>query len=144
MIATILLISFAVAVGVVVMNFGRAQVELEAQCPVDIGLRLAEIGGEKELCYDSVKKDITFTIENGVNVKVDGLIVNIIGSNEAKTTELNAAIMPKLSNFLGHITYDSSVSGEIRQVKVTPKITLYDEEQICLEKALIVENIKSC
>ena len=47
-IATLLLISFAVALGVVIMNFGRAQVELEAQCAIEIGLDLAEVEGEKE------------------------------------------------------------------------------------------------
>ena len=68
LIATLLLISFAVAVGVVIMNFGRAQVELEAQCAIDIGLRLAKIGGSQDICYDSTKKniklgDILFTVK---------------------------------------------------------------------------------
>ncbi|HIJ11454.1 TPA: hypothetical protein HA278_05345 [Candidatus Woesearchaeota archaeon] len=144
LIATLLLLSFATALGVVVMNFGSAQVELEAQCPIDIGLKLATIGGQPEFCYNAAKKDIAFTIENGVNIKVEGIIVNVIGSQEAKTFTVNQAKMDKLGNYLGHIQYDSSVSGEIRQVKITPKVVMYDEEQICLEKALIVENVRKC
>ena len=48
-IATLVLISFAVVIGVVVMNFGRAQVQLESKCAADIGLIFSEIGGEKQI-----------------------------------------------------------------------------------------------
>jgi flagellin-like protein len=143
-IATLLLISFAVAIGVVIMNFGRAQVELEAQCAIDAGMKLANIGGEKEICYDAGSKTVKFTIENGVNIKVEGLIFNVIGTEKAETYELNNAQMGKAGNYLGSVSYDSSVSGEIRQIKISPKVILFDEEQICVEKALIVESVKKC
>ena len=38
------------------MNFGQAQVELEAKCPINIGLKLSKISGEKQFCYDADKK----------------------------------------------------------------------------------------
>jgi hypothetical protein len=144
LIATLLLLSFATALGVVIMSFGSAQVEQEAQCPIDIDLKLATIGGKEQVCYNAAKRDLSFTVENGVNIKVQGLIVNVIGSKDAKTFTLNQAKMGKLGNYLGHIQYDSSVSGAIQQVKITPKVVMYDEEQICPEKALIVENVRKC
>ncbi|MBU0457354.1 MAG: hypothetical protein ABH824_04970 [Nanoarchaeota archaeon] len=142
--ATFLLISFAVALGVVIMNFGRAQVELEAQCPVDIGLKFSVIGGNEEVCYDNTQKDLSFTIENGININVEGLIVNIIGTQKAETFEINEAKMGRAAVYLGHVNYDSSEVGEIRQIKISPKIMLQDEEQVCVDKALIIEEIKSC
>ena len=144
LIATLLLISFAVALGVVIMSFGRAQVELEAQCPINIGMKLSQISGENQLCYDSGAKELRFTLENGVNIKVEGLIFNIIGSIQAESFELNEAKIGKAGNYLGKISYDSAKSGEIRQIKVSPKIILYDEEQICVDKALVIEEIKAC
>ena len=144
LVATLLLISFAVALGVVIMNFGRAQVELEAQCPINVGLKLAQISNTDEICYDQTKKDISFTLENGVNIKVEGLIVNIIGSQKADSFELNEAKINKAGNYLGHVKYDTTTGGEIRQIKITPKVILYDEEQICIEKALVIENVKAC
>ena len=144
LVATLLLISFAISLGVVVMNFGRAQVELQAQCPINIGLKLAMIGGENQVCYDTAKKALSFTAENGVNIKVSGLIVNIIGSQEAQTFELNDAKITKAGTYIGHVNYDSVKSGEIRQLKITPKIVLYDAEEICVEKALIVEKVVGC
>ncbi|MDP3990244.1 MAG: hypothetical protein Q8Q01_03495 [archaeon] len=142
--ATVLLLSFAVAIGVVVMNFGRAQVEESAECPVDIGLKLAEISGQKQLCYNAGSKQVKFTIENGVNTEVKGIIVNIIGAQEAKSFDIPSASMIKLGNYLGNVNYDSGISGDIKQVKITPKVVLYDQEQICVEQALVVENLKGC
>lgn len=141
--ATLLLISFAVAVGVVVMNFGRAQVESEAECPVNIDLEFSVISGSEQLCYDSGKKVLSFTIENGVNTDINGLVVNVIGTEKAETFEVNSKIV-KAGVHLDHVNYDTSVSGEIRQVKISPKVTLYDSEEVCVDQALVIENVKSC
>ena len=143
LIATLLLISFAVALGIVIMSFGRAQVELEAQCPINIGLKISNIGGQDQFCYSVATKEIKFTLENGVNIKVEGLIFNVIGANQAESSEINALII-KAGTFLGKVKYDASKSGKIRQVKITPKVNLYDEEQICTDKALVVENVRKC
>mgnify|MGYP001615895057 CR=1 FL=1 len=142
--ATFLLISFAVAIGVVVMNFGRAQVEQQAECAIDINLKFSKISNQDQICYDASKKDITFTIENGINIKVDGLILNTIGSQKADSLELNDAKIGKAGVYLGHMKYDKAVSGDMKQLKITPKVTMYDQEQICTEKALVVENLRAC
>jgi hypothetical protein len=134
---TFLLISFAVALGVVVMNLGRAQVEDVAECPINIDLQFANIGGKDDICFDG--GTIKFTVENGVNTAVSGLIVNVIGAEKAETYRLPANIA-KAGTYLGKVSF----SGTIRQVKITPKVVLFDEEQICTEKALIIENVPDC
>ncbi|MEK6846482.1 MAG: hypothetical protein AABY26_07000, partial [Nanoarchaeota archaeon] len=131
-------------VGVVVMNFGRAEVEDQAQCAIDIGLKLAQIGGQEQLCYDAGKKALSFTLENGVNIKVEGLIVNIIGTQKAETSEMNEAKMTKAGTYLGQVNYDSALGGEIRQVKISPRVLLYDQEQVCVEQALVKEQVRNC
>src|SRR3989338_2831765 len=137
-----LLISLAGAVGVVVMNLGRAEVEDAAQCPVDIGLKFAQISGLDQICFDSSKREVRFTVENGVNIKVEGLIVNIIGASDAKTQDLTQAKIIKVGKFLGKIPYDAATLGKPMQIKITPKVLLYDQEQICQENTLIAENIR--
>ncbi len=144
LIATMLLLSFAVSVGVVVMNFGRAQVELQAECPINIGLKFAQIKDKEDICYNEQKKEIKFTLENGVNIKVEGVLVNIVGEEEAKTTELNEAKIPKAGTYIGKVPWDGKTSGGIRQLKITPKIILYDAEQICVEKSLLPEKVGPC
>jgi flagellin-like protein len=142
LIATLLLLSFAVALGVVIMQFGRAQVELEAQCPIEIGLRFAEISGKTDVCFDGTQ--VRYTVENGVNIDVSGLIVNVIGTEKAETFEDNAATMKKAGTYVGKMTYNKAIAGEIRQVKIAPKVMMFEEEQICQEKSLIIEDIPPC
>lgn len=139
--ASVLLISFAVAVGVAVMNFGKAQVKEEATCPIAIGVKFAIIGGEEQVCFDSASKELKFTIENGVNVAVSGLVVNVIGTDKAETFEVNDATITKAGTYLGTVNFQG---GEIRQVKISPKIKLDIEELICQEQALVAESIRRC
>ena len=139
--ASVLLISFAVAVGVAVMNFGKAQVEENATCPLEIGIKFAVIGGEEQVCFDSASKDLKFTLENGVNVGVSGLVVNVIGSDKAETFEVNEVAITKAGTNLGKVNFQG---GEIRQVKISPKIRLDTEELICQEQALVAESIRGC
>lgn len=139
--ASVLLISFAVAVGVAVMNFGKAQVEDNATCPVSIGVKFAVIGGEEQVCFDSASKELKFTLENGVNVPVNGLVVNVIGTNKAETFEITDAPIAKAGTYLGKVNFQG---GEIRQVKISPKIKLDANELICQEQALVAEKIRGC
>lgn len=144
MMAAFVLISFAIAVGVVVMNLGRAEVEDSAQCPIDIGLKFSEIAGKEQFCYDTAKKEVYFILENGINVKVEGLVVNIIGKEKSDSFEQNEAKLGKAGTYVVHQPYDRAVNGEVLQVKVVPKVVLYDEEQICTEQTLVKEGIGNC
>ncbi|MEK6846388.1 MAG: hypothetical protein AABY26_06515 [Nanoarchaeota archaeon] len=144
LIATFLLISFAVALGVVIMNFGRAEVEAGAQCPMNLEMRLLQISGEEQLCYDAAKKELLFTVENGINMNVEGVMVSVVGSQQSQNFEFNQAKMGKAGTYVGHISYDTSVSGGIKQVKISPKLILQEQEQVCADQAVIVEQIKAC
>lgn len=142
--ATFLLISFAVALGVVIMNFGRAQVEEVAQCSIEIGLRFSVVGGEEQFCLERGKNELFFSVENGANIRVEGLVVNIIGTKQAKSYDLGDAKIEKAGVFLKYVPYEAAEIGEIRQVKIVPKVNMYDEELVCLEKAIVLEKVRDC
>ena len=144
LVATLLLISFAVALGVVIMNFGRAQVDLESHCTIDINLEFSEIAGEREVCFDSEKNDLYFVIENGINIDVGKLKVNIIGEKRAESYDLEEAQILKAGTYLTHLGYNEELSGGIKQLKIIPVIDMFEEEEICSEKALVIEDIKAC
>ncbi len=143
-IATILLISFAAATSVVVMNLGSAQVEEEAECPVEVGLSFAQIKDADHICFDAAKKELAFTIKNGKNSKVEGLLVNIIGEDGSQSEELAEVVVPKAGTYRGKIAYDLEANGAVVQVEIVPTIVPYDEPQICTEQALIVEEVGEC
>jgi hypothetical protein len=144
LVATLLLIAFAVAIGVVIMTFGKAQVELEAECSINIGLKFAKIAGQEQFCYDQTKKELFLTVENGVNIPVEELVVNIIGSNKAVTHELKDAKISKAGTYLKRIPYNINDVGTLRQIKIIPKIEMYEEIVICQEKAIILEKVRNC
>ncbi len=140
---TFLLVSLAVAVGVGIMNFGQAAAEEEAQCPVKVGMKAAVIAGQDQLCYNAAKKQLSFVLENGVNIAVTGAIVSIVGEQKAETFELEAK-MSKAGSYVGNVAYDTAVSGNIRQVKISPQISVQEEDLVCSEEALVVEEVRSC
>ncbi len=144
LVATLLLIAFAVALGVVIMNFGRAQVELEAQCTIDVGLKFSMVGGEEQFCLDRGGEQLFFVVENGPNINVEGLTVNIIGTKKAVTYDLEDAKIEKAGAFLKYVPYDVEGIGELRQMKIVPKVVMYDEELICQEKAIVLERVRDC
>ncbi len=144
LVATLLLITFAVSIGFLFMSFGRAQVDLEATCTIDIGMDFLEIGGQKQICMNRIKNDLTFTVQNGANIAVDGVMVNVIGTERAESFDLNDAKMPKAGSYVTHLGYNEELSGEIRQLKIIPKVVLFDTQEVCIEQALVVENVPNC
>ena len=141
---TLLLVSFAVAVGVGVMNFGSAQVEDTAECATEIGLKFSVVSGVEQVCYDAAKKDFSFTVENGAKINVKGIVVNVIGATKAQSFDLTDAEITKGGVYLGHVNYDSAVNGEIKQLKIVPKVVPFDQEEVCTEQAIVLESVKNC
>ena len=140
----LLLVSFAVAVSVVVLNLGQAKTEDSASCPTQIALVFAKIAGKEQVCLNAASKELKFTVENGVNVKVEGLIINVIGSQKAESKEFSDAKMGRAGNYLGTMTYDKTVSGDIKQLKVTPLVIFSEKEQVCTDQALVIEQVGEC
>ena len=138
------LVSFAIAVASGVTNFAKAEVEDQASCAIDINMKLAIIGGKEEVCFNQATKEVKFTIENGVNIKVEGLVVNIIGTKSSESKEMNDAKIIKAGNYFGNLGYNFEGVGEIRQIKFIPKVIFSETEEVCAEKALVVDNIRNC
>ena len=60
------------------------------------------------------------------------------------THELDDAKIEKAGAFMRYVPYNAEEIGELRQIKIVPKITLYDEELICQEKAIVLEKVRDC
>src|SRR3989338_2966243 len=77
LIATVLLIAFAVALGAVIINWGRGFVQertsdvekttkIETGCALDVQLKVSEIDGTPQLCYggSGTSGQVNFTLDN--------------------------------------------------------------------------------
>ena len=144
LIATSMLIVLAVGLGVVVMNFGRAQIEIAAQCAVDIGLQITQLNKKPQVCFAREKNELFFIAENGRQIPVESLKLRIIGQKSVLNQDVPESSMERLGTVLKYIPYDLAAYGEIRQVRFTPEVTLYDEKILCSEQAIIMEDIRDC
>ena len=143
LVATIFLIILAVALGVVVMNFGRAQIEEAAQCPVNIGLKFVELNNQKQICQDKTNNQIYFIVENGKNIEIESMRIRAIGSNAILVTDVSDRV-ERLGTLLKYLDFEYSKYGDLKQVKLTPKVSLYGQEEFCEEQSIVLENVREC
>jgi flagellin-like protein len=137
-IATILLIAFAVALGAMIMNWSSNLVKggmLEDQCAqVDVRLRTP-------LCYqnNAVKVD---TINTG-DVKIAGLILRLessqVGTQETlipgSEMEQDAVLTKNIPSIRPEGQY---------AVSLIPKVTVHDEAQACKQPIKTTGNLSAC
>jgi len=161
LIATVLLIAFTVALGAVVMNWGRSYVEetaafsrekstTEIKCSTDVRLEFLKIRGINQVCYNETTTGVlNFTIENTGTLDIYGLQVNIIGDLSINTTEINLEnnTIKRAQIYKGNVSYPISGTddvGTIQQVKIVPKTKIEGNIIACPTNALIEEDVKKC
>jgi len=138
LISTILLLSFAVLLGIIVMNWGKTTIagQQESKSCEQSSLGLIEINEVAEICYKSDK--LKFTVENQGQIKISGFTISVLGETGIHQFELEQNMD------IGEIdevttSYDSSV-GSIRKIKIVPKISGY----ICPKNGVEIDRVALC
>ena len=149
LIATVLLISFAVALGSVVLNWGR---NLDIAKPGDVcagvSIKIRNIG-DSQVCYFAAGQNgyINFIIDNNGNKDVDGLGIWITGEKGTKLLDFNEFSIKK-SEFLDikddSVKYDSNIDGIIKNIQFFPKIKTDNSIEICARNSVKADNIGAC
>lgn len=150
LIATVLLIAFAVALGAVVMNWGRSYVQdtmtsvqqksdLERQCSSDVSIEIQEIAGRPQICYGGGGVDgyVKFMVTNKGTINIDGLRIEIIGISDIQSNaSLNGTSMAISATKRKNVSYDYTVFGEIQLIKITPLVTIAGRNTSCSGRAI--------
>jgi len=142
--ATFLLLSFAVTIGLLVMNFARAQVVLEAECTQNIELAWMQFDGLDDICYDTNTQEILFGVENGVQIEVERLQATAVGRKAAQSYEVPTSKIIRAGSFVGTLSYNEDESGILRQVKIIPIVLSAGQEHFCTEQALSITSVPEC
>ena len=152
LIATIVLIAFAVALGAVVMNIGKTiSPEIHGgDGPVDCStvkkLAILEVNGNQKICFADrgAESYIDFTISNSAPINIEDIHITIFGSEEVfnKETILTNPMKGGEGKRI-KIKYDPSYFGSIEQVSITPKITDSRANE-CHKQGITLENIQPC
>jgi len=147
LIATILLIAFAVALGAVVMSWGKSvDFSVEGQASekcARVGLSVEKINGVPQIFYGGIENNgfIKFTIENNGNEDIEGIIVWVVGEKNTNTIDLEKSSIKVGYPLIKEIKHDFSRYGEIKKLKFIPKIKVGDSVITCAKNSLEEEKI---
>ncbi len=149
LIATILLIAFAVALGSVVMNWGlnlNLGKSTDVCRNVEIKIRNIDVA---EACYGGFGQNgyINFIIDNTGAADINGLAIWIIGDQGTRLFDFDNILIKKDSLYDKkdkEVSYDFTKYGNIKQVQFIPKIKTEQAIEICPKNAIKVEKIGVC
>lgn len=134
LIATVLLIAFAVSLGAVIMNLG---INLASPCD-SAQIKFFENRGEPKVCYNAQTNTIEVTITN-IGADIKGFRVSAVGDVASE------------QDFLDELTADSTKVGRVSHtgtrvdvVTVFPIIVQGSEFSVCRESQITVDSIPSC
>ena len=156
-IATVLLIFFAISLGAIVMNWGSSYAELqhdidkkkeEAKIKCNKLVNLVALNNEKNnFCTIPTKKIIKFKLKNAGKIPVDGIRVILIGGKNFETEffdDNSLKLLPNKEKIISK-SYDYDRLGKIAQMDIVPKIDLKHEGKLftCPQK-IEISNIPNC
>src|SRR3989338_1350441 len=127
LIATVLLISFAVALGSVVLNWGRnLDISRPGYACSGVAIKMRNIA-DAEVCYAGSGSGtyINFVIDNIGSTGIDGLWIWITGEKGTKLLDINDISIKKgqlLDIKDKSIVYDSETYGTIKNIQFFPKV----------------------
>ncbi len=135
---TFFLLAFAIIIGIIIMNF-NTNVEVDESCNVDLGLSLAVINDEEDICFDSEQNEVKFTLQNGVQEPISRIDI-IINQDEDKVIVLDDLNIALATNYVGRIKATIPVDS----IKFTPYFKLDGKEVSCSYRSLVAKRIPPC
>ena len=149
LIATILLIAFAVALGSVIMNWGlNFNIGKENDICGKVGIKIRSLDAA-EVCYSGlgVNGYINFILDNIGSSDVNGLSIWIIGEKGTRLFDLDRITLKKGVLFDKRdmdVSYDFNVYGKIREVQFIPKVQSSKGQEVCTTSAVKTQKIGIC
>ena len=148
LIATILLIAFAVALGSVIMNWGLS-LSLASDDPCQqVMLEIKQLA-DGELCYGSRGGEgyLNFALENRGSADIAGISVWITGQKKTELIDLNGISIPRRAIYEksgSETLFDFSTLGNLDSVQFIPKIMVDGKMHTCTKQAIQPKNIRFC
>jgi len=147
LIATILLIAFAVALGAVIMSWGRnisfpVKEQVNENC-VKVSIAIEKINNIPQVFYGGTEKNgfVKFTIENDGEKDIEGIIIWIIGEKNTSTIDIGQSSIKVGYPLIKRASYDFNKYGKIKKIKFIPKINVLGAIMVCARNSLGEEEI---
>lgn len=139
LIATILLIAFAVALGSLVYSYIIVFQGGTGACTNWVSIDSAVKTADGELAYQIEGGQIVIDIRNSGNTEVSALIITYVGTEDSIEVETTRGIGVGRSHRFRQ-DYDRATLGTILSIIVTPLYVRTQEELICNEASIEIRN----
>jgi len=140
LIATVLLIAFAVSIGTMIMNWGKDAVAV-GDC-TETKLEVQMFSEKPVFCYDTLNTKINVMIKNVGSTDVNRLKMRVI-TPDFSTEDRDLTDSAIKSGDIKTKNIDYVHSGKFR-VEIIPVISVGGKERICSDKYIYIDDIGSC
>lgn len=139
LIATVLLIAFAVSLGAVLLTYMTSLGECGG-----VSIEIPTLEETSQICYNSNTNKLDFTLENSGREDIEYLKLTLTGALNVDNLDVDHTI-PHAETEKISIDYKFLYLGKLQQVKIIPVVIEDNEEVVCpTEKTLTVEGIPEC
>ena len=141
LLSTIILIGFAIALGGIVMSWGRAGYVEESQVGEcgQTSLSLVDYGENRGICTEGGK--LYFTMQNDGEIELDGIKVSLLSIRDMHSTVVEERMVPA-DVVRSELEYPDI--GKIEKVIFTPRFTYLEKEKLCPKNGFSVEDVGEC
>ena len=150
LIATVLLIAFAVSLGAVVMNWGRGYVETtmtqadvqsaeKISCSMDTSMGVVQVGDTQRLCIANGAEGeatLNFTLINTGSATLQGVQIIEIPDSGAPPDPVEVGSITSKSGMMYNGTELTGNRSTISQIEIVPIILVKGVRVICLEHSI--------
>ena len=133
---TVSLIIFAIVFGLLMLKVSETESLSYNVCPLAVGMKVTEIAGSEEVCYDPEKQVLRFTIENGVETDISGFQIEI----DEEEIPLTGLSIGKAATYVGNIPS----TGNIKKKILIPIVEYDGQKRPCQSAAISRKNIRIC
>lgn len=139
LVATILLIAFAVSLGTLIMSWSIEAVDSPSDACKDVQIQLQQVPGGEAICYDTQNQRVNFLLKNTGQTTIDSLVLRVIDvSQELSEKEIQTNLE---SGGLGtfEILYET-VSPNNLVASITPQTA----STTCIQEEIEVVSVPLC
>jgi len=140
LIATVLLIAFAVSIGTMIMNWGKDAVAAGDCSETKIDVQM--IDNKPLFCYDTLNSKVNVMIKNSGSTDIGSLKMRVVTADfNTEDKDIFDSAMKSGSIKTENINYVHS--GKFR-VEIIPVITVGGKQQVCSDDYVFVDDIQAC
>ena len=142
LIVTILLVALAVSLGAMIMSWGSSELSTNQKGCEQTKIEPQQAFGQNLICYDQNNKKLKLLLKNTGTNALTGIQIKQINPD----LTINEMRLPK-SNIIPGASYEyilDFIKPEKTYIEIIPEIDFLGEKIMCVNNAIIIDNLGNC